>query len=43
MLDDTFRAVADKAHREQNKSMTLNNSVRTHAPPEKKNLQGNHY
>lgn len=43
MLDDTFRAMADKAQRDQNKSMTVNHSVRAHAPPEKKNLQGNHY
>ena len=43
MLDDTFRAMAEKTIRDKNKSMTLNNSVRAHALPEKKNLQGNHY
>ena len=42
MLDDTFRAITDKANRE-NKSMTVNNSVRQHQAPEKHNVQGNHY
>ena len=43
MLEDTLRATNYKAARDQNKSMTVNNSTRAYHPPEKKNLQGNHY